>query len=103
MKMKLFTLIMLTIAATLATFAQVDTTAIIPTVSSGNILVNFVTNPPEWFITLAIITGATLTATQTILMRIPTEKSIKIRGFLGSILELLAFLPTDNKKGGGTH
>jgi hypothetical protein len=78
-------------------FAQ-DTTATTPDVVK---LFNIAL--PQWAVLAIVITGATLTATQTILAKIPTEKSVKISGIIGKILDLLSFFPADNKKGGGTH
>jgi len=58
---------------------------------------------PQWFYVAVLITGATLTATQTILSLFPTERSVKITGVIGKILDVLALFPKDNKIGGGTH
>lgn len=40
-----------------------------------------------------------INSNQTILAKIPTEKSVKISGIIGKILDLLSFFPADNKKG----
>lgn len=84
-------------------FAQADSTEIANTISNANFILQFIQSPPIWLENAVIITGALLLATQTILSRIPTENSVKISGVIGKILDVLAFFPPDNKKGGGTH
>lgn len=85
----------------LSAFAQ-DSTAVISSNNSFSLL-ELINNSPLWLTNLVIITGALLTATQTILSRFPTDRSVKIGGIIGKILDVLALFPPDNKKGGGTH
>lgn len=84
-------------------FAQADSTSISNTLNDAGFVLEFLNNPPLWLENAVIITGAVLLAVQTILRRFPTEKSVKIGGILGRILDVLALFPPDNKKGGGTH
>ncbi|HMV15715.1 MAG TPA: hypothetical protein PKK18_04090 [Chitinophagales bacterium] len=98
--MKAFITTILTLLFFTAT-AQ-DSSAVNNTIHVFSVL-ELINNAPYWLTTAVIITGALLTATQTILSRFPTEKSVKIKGVIGKILDVLALFPPDNKKGGGTH
>lgn len=62
---------------------------------------DWITAPPQWLTTAIIITGALLSATQTILKQIPTERSVRLGGIIGKILDVLTWFAKDNKKGGG--
>ena len=66
-----------------------------------SVLADFIIYPPQWFMTAVIITGALLSATQTILKQIPTERSVKLGGLIGKILDVLTWFAKDNRKGGG--
>ena len=100
MKQYIFSLFMV---LTLGVFAQSDSLSISNTFSDANFILNFINSQAQWLETAVIVTGAVLLAVQTILRRFPTERSIKIGGVIGKILDILAFFPPDNKKGGGTH
>lgn len=96
---KLFSFITVFFLFAVMIFAQTDTSVI----TSPDVIKFLDFNIPHWVGVGVIIAIATLSATQTILAKIPTERSVKISGIIGKILDVLTLFPSDNKKGGGVH
>lgn len=85
-------------------FAQDSTHVVAPAIPNEFSWDSIVKVLPAWLeFFLAIMVMFILPMVQFILKRVPTERSVKIQGIIGKILDALTFFQPDKNVNGGVH